>query len=193
MFGSICYALGPKPQQSKLTPKSDKCIFVGYAKDKKHLVYNIRTKTVVSLCDVVFDESDKTDIAYPLEKPEANIQNIWTEYYDDNSNQTFKTKNMSKDENNGNLTETSAPKFQVSDDQSREKLSTKRLAIQTTAENSDDNRNIQNDANSDEKSEEQRCTPPATSDGTSSGYDKAQGGSSNPKFTQPWTQLGSQS
>jgi len=68
VFGCIAYVHVPDELRKKLDPKAEKCIFIGYAQDKKaYKCYNPNTRQVVISRDVVFDElaswyKDKVDV-----------------------------------------------------------------------------------------------------------------------------------
>jgi hypothetical protein len=62
VFGSICDALIPKEQRSKLEARSRKCIFLGYSITNKgyRLCDETNNKFILSI-DVIFLESSKND------------------------------------------------------------------------------------------------------------------------------------
>jgi len=68
VFGCIAYVHVPDELRRKLDPKAEKCIFIGYAQDRKaYKCYNPNTRQVVISRDVVFDElaswyKDKVDV-----------------------------------------------------------------------------------------------------------------------------------
>ena len=50
IFGCIAYVLTPKKSQSKLDPRAKKCVFVGYAANKKgYKFFNPLTHNFISL------------------------------------------------------------------------------------------------------------------------------------------------
>ena len=57
VFGSIAYVHIPDEKRRKLDPKAEKCVFIGYAQDRKgYKCYNPSTKKTWVSRDVVFDE-----------------------------------------------------------------------------------------------------------------------------------------
>jgi len=68
VFGCIAYVHVRDELRKKLDPKAEKCIFIGYAQDRKaYKCYNLNTRQVVISRDVVFDElaswyKDKVDV-----------------------------------------------------------------------------------------------------------------------------------
>ena len=57
IFGSICYSRVPSVKRSKLEPKGELGIFIGYSlQSKGYRVFNLQTKSVSIRRDVVVDE-----------------------------------------------------------------------------------------------------------------------------------------
>jgi transposase InsO family protein len=57
VFGCIAYMHVPEEKRSKLDPKADKCIFIGYSsKQKGYRCFNPSTRKLQVSRDVVFDE-----------------------------------------------------------------------------------------------------------------------------------------
>ncbi|GJW81948.1 retrovirus-related pol polyprotein from transposon TNT 1-94 [Tanacetum coccineum] len=57
VFGSLCYLSNDSEDLSKLKPKADIGIFVGYAPTKKaYQIYNKRTRLIIETIHVDFDE-----------------------------------------------------------------------------------------------------------------------------------------
>ena len=57
VFGCIAYVHVPDELRTKLDPKAEKCIFIGYSLEKKgYRCYNPTTRDVRVSRDVVFDE-----------------------------------------------------------------------------------------------------------------------------------------
>jgi hypothetical protein len=57
MFGCITYVHVPNDEKSKLDPKAEKCIFIGYFLDQKgYRCFNPSTQKLQVNKDVVFDE-----------------------------------------------------------------------------------------------------------------------------------------
>ncbi len=57
MFGCITYVHVPNKKRSKLDPKAEKCIFIGYSlKQKGYRCFNSSTHKLQVNRDVVFDE-----------------------------------------------------------------------------------------------------------------------------------------
>jgi len=78
VFGSICYSHVPSVKRSKLEPKGELGIFIGYSSQAKgYRVFNLQTKSISIRRDVVVDEHaywnwDKEQI----EKDNAVFQNL---------------------------------------------------------------------------------------------------------------------
>ncbi len=57
MFGCIAYVHVPDEKRSKLDPKAEKCIFIGYSlKQKGYRCFNPSTRKLQVSRDVVFDQ-----------------------------------------------------------------------------------------------------------------------------------------
>ena len=57
VFGCIAYVHVPDELRTKLDPKAEKCVFIGYSLEKKgYRCYNPSTRDVSVSRDVVFDE-----------------------------------------------------------------------------------------------------------------------------------------
>nr|GFC77068.1 hypothetical protein [Tanacetum cinerariifolium] len=57
VFGALCYPTNDSENLGKLQPKADIGIFIGYAPPKKAFwIYNIRTRRIVEIIHVDFDE-----------------------------------------------------------------------------------------------------------------------------------------
>jgi hypothetical protein len=57
MFGCIAYVHAPNEKRSKLDPKAEKCIFIGYSLEQKgYICFNPSTQELQMSRDVVFDE-----------------------------------------------------------------------------------------------------------------------------------------
>jgi len=57
MFGCIAYVHVPNEKRSKLDPKVEKCIFIGYSLEQKgYRCFNLSTRKLQVNRDVVFDE-----------------------------------------------------------------------------------------------------------------------------------------
>jgi hypothetical protein len=57
VFGCIAYMHVPNEKRSKLNPKIDKCIFIGYfSEQKRYRYFNPSTSKLQVSRDVVFDE-----------------------------------------------------------------------------------------------------------------------------------------
>jgi hypothetical protein len=57
VFGCIAYVHVPDEKRSKLDPKAEKCIFIGYSsKQKRYRCFNPSTRKLQMSKDVVFDE-----------------------------------------------------------------------------------------------------------------------------------------
>ncbi len=57
MFSCIAYVHVPDEKRSKLDPKAEKCIFIGYSlKQKKYRCFNLSSQKLQVSRDVVFDE-----------------------------------------------------------------------------------------------------------------------------------------
>jgi hypothetical protein len=57
VFGCIAYVHVPNEKRSKLYPKVEKCIFIGYSlEQKRYKRFNLSTRKLQMNRDVVFDE-----------------------------------------------------------------------------------------------------------------------------------------
>jgi hypothetical protein len=57
VFGCIAYVHVPDEKRSKLDPKAEKCIFIGYSLEQKgYRCFNLSTQKLQLSIDVVFDE-----------------------------------------------------------------------------------------------------------------------------------------
>ena len=57
VFGCVCFVHIPQEVRTKMEPRSEKCIFIGYSMEqKRYKCYNPITKEVRVSRDVVFDE-----------------------------------------------------------------------------------------------------------------------------------------
>jgi hypothetical protein len=57
VFSCIAYVHDPNEKRSKLNPKADKCIFIGYSLEQKgYRCFNPSTRKLQVSRDVVFDE-----------------------------------------------------------------------------------------------------------------------------------------
>ncbi len=56
VFGCITYVHVPENEKSKLNPKVEKCIFIGYLEQKGYRCFNLSTRKLEVSRDVVFDE-----------------------------------------------------------------------------------------------------------------------------------------
>ena len=57
VFGCVCFVHIPQEVRTKMEPRSEKCIFIGYSMEQKgYKCYNPITKEVRVSRDVVFDE-----------------------------------------------------------------------------------------------------------------------------------------
>jgi hypothetical protein len=57
VFGCIAYVHVPNEKKSKLDPKAEKCIFIGYSlEQKRYRCFNPSTRKLQVSRDVVFDE-----------------------------------------------------------------------------------------------------------------------------------------
>lgn len=78
VFGCTCYARIPDVKRKKLSPKSEKLIFVGYAENRKaYRLYDPQTQRFVERDNVVFNEADfaRSTIVIPFDvEEEANTQ-----------------------------------------------------------------------------------------------------------------------
>ena len=60
VFGCVAYSHVSKDQRKKLDPKAKKCIFLGYAAQRKgYRLYDVKTSSVIHSRDVVFNESSR--------------------------------------------------------------------------------------------------------------------------------------
>ena len=77
VFGCSVFVHKPKVT-SKLDPKSDKCVFIGYATGKKgYKCYNPKTKKIVVSIDVHFLENQKKKILQGENLGEEEEGNFW--------------------------------------------------------------------------------------------------------------------
>ncbi len=59
-FGCVAYSHVPKDQRKKLDSKAKKCIFLGYAEQRKgYRLYDMGTSKIIHSRDVVFNESSR--------------------------------------------------------------------------------------------------------------------------------------
>jgi hypothetical protein len=57
LFGCIAYVHVPNEKRSKLDPKVEKCVFIGYSLEQKgYKCFNLSTRKLQVNIDVVFDE-----------------------------------------------------------------------------------------------------------------------------------------
>ncbi|PNX99503.1 gag-protease polyprotein, partial [Trifolium pratense] len=62
VFGSKCYILSDREPRTKMDPKSDEGIFLGYSTNSRaYRVYNCRTKTMMESINVVIDDNSSED------------------------------------------------------------------------------------------------------------------------------------
>ena len=74
MFGCLAYVHIPVELRSKLDPKAEKCIFVGYLEEQKgYRCYKPLTRKVVVSRDVIFDELGSW--CNPKPNAEVNVEN----------------------------------------------------------------------------------------------------------------------
>ena len=60
MFGCAAYSHVSKDERKKLDPKAKRCIFLGYATQRKgYRLYNVQTSSIVHSRDVVFNKSSR--------------------------------------------------------------------------------------------------------------------------------------
>lgn len=80
MFGCLCYVHVPATQRDKLSPRSTKCLFIGYSVGKKgYKCYDPSTKQILVSRDVIFHETkpyyqgSNTGLGLQGESPESDL------------------------------------------------------------------------------------------------------------------------
>ncbi|PNX93845.1 gag-protease polyprotein, partial [Trifolium pratense] len=74
VFGSKCYILSDREPRSKMDPKNDEGIFLGYSTNSRaYRVYNSRTKTMMESINVVIDDVSSEAVEDDVEDAVASI------------------------------------------------------------------------------------------------------------------------
>ncbi|CAJ2662740.1 unnamed protein product [Trifolium pratense] len=74
VFGSKCYILSDREPRTKMDPKSDEGIFLGYSTNSRgYRVYNYRTKTMLESINVVIDDISSEVVKDDTEDATASI------------------------------------------------------------------------------------------------------------------------